>query len=334
MRDCVAIVGCGLVGRAWAICFARGGYQVALWDSAPRAVSAALAFVEQALPELESLGLLDGASAAVVRARVAPAESLAQALAGARHVQESTPEAVETKRAVFAELDRLTPEDVVLASSTSALLPSSFTEGLAGRHRCLVAHPINPPYLVPAVEVVPAPWTDAAVCERTRSLLQGVGQAPIVMQREIDGFVMNRLQGALLQEAFRLVGEGYASAEDVDIGVRDGLGLRWSFMGPFETIDLNAPGGVADYVARYEALYRRLWETQQHRVPWAGPLTERIESERDALLARSRLAQRQLWRDRRLMALAAHKRAAMRSGDAAGGDPKSSHTDDTHDIHD
>jgi L-gulonate 3-dehydrogenase len=171
-------------------------------------------------------------------------------------------------------------------------------------------HPINPPYLVPAAEVVPAPWTDPSVVERTREFLVAAGHAPIVMKREVDGFVMNRLQGALLQEAFRLVEEGYASVEDVDIGIRDGLALRWSFMGPFETIDLNAPGGVRDYVERYEPLYARMHASQQRMADWKGELLDAIEADRRAKLPKDRLVERQVWRDRRLMALAAHKHRA------------------------
>ena len=152
----------------------------------------------------------------------------------------------------------MAPADAVLASSTSALLPSSFTEDLDGRHRCLVVHPINPPYLIPAVEIVPSPWTDAGTMERTTAVMMQGRPCAHRDEAELDGFVMNRLQGALLEEAFRLVADGYASVEDVDIGVRDGLALRWSFMGPFETIDLNAPGGVRDYVERYQGIYERL----------------------------------------------------------------------------
>ena len=163
---------------------------------------------------------------------------------------------------------------------------------------------------MPAVEIVPAPWTDAAAVERTRRLMAEAGHAPMVLRREIDGFVVNRLQGALLQEAFRLVADGDASVEDVDIAIREGLALRWSFMGPFETIDLNAPGGVRDYVARYHGIYDRLFEQQTRRADWEGPAIDTIEDERQARLARGDLAKRAAWRDRRLMALAAHKRAA------------------------
>jgi 3-hydroxyacyl-CoA dehydrogenase len=283
---------------------------VALHDAVAGAAAAALGFVDSVLADLHRNGLLGGHEPGAVRGRIKVAETLAGALRDAVHVQENTPERLDSKIAVFRELDRLAAPATVLASSTSGLLPSSFTETLPGRARCLVVHPINPPYLIPAVEVVPAPWTDAAVLERVGAFMRSAGHAPIMMKKELDGFVMNRLQGALLQEAFRLVAEGYASTADVDIGIRDGLGLRWSFMGPFETIDLNAPAGVADYIARYEGMYQTLWRTQQHIVPWAGDLAGQVEAERREQLPATQLAERAGWRDRRLMALVAHKRDA------------------------
>ena len=305
----IALVGMGLVGRAWAISFARAGHDVLLWDEKPDAVDEALRFADEILPDLAANELLGDAPAAV-RARMRRAATLEEALDGVSHVQESTPEDVGVKRHVFARLDALAPAGAVLASSTSAILPSRFTEALPGRGRALVVHPINPPYLIPAVEVVPAPWTDAAVVERTAALMKSAGHAPIVMKREIDGFLMNRLQGALLEEAFRLVAEGYASVEDVDIGIRDGLALRWSFMGPFETIDLNAPGGVRDYAKRYQRIYEQIFPSSQWRADWSGPVMDVIEADRRKRLPADRLAERQAWRDRRLMALAAQKRRA------------------------
>ncbi len=306
----IALVGLGLVGRAWAVSFARAGHEVAIWDERPEAIDHALAFVNKVLPELDAGDLLSGEAPLVVRSRMRRAGSLEEALEGASHVQENTPEDVETKRRVFAELDRLAESETVLASSTSATLLSHFTEELAGRSRCIVAHPINPPYLIPAVEVIPAPWTDAQVIERTASLLRAAGHAPIVLKREIDGFVVNRLQGALLEEAFRLVAEGFASPDDVDVALRDGLALRWSFMGPFETIDLNAPGGVRDYAERYQPIYARIFPSTQWRADWSGPAMDVIEAERRKRLPAASLDERAAWRDRRLMALAAHKRRA------------------------
>lgn len=306
----VAIVGSGFIGRAWAISYARAGNDVVLWDRDGDAPAKALDYIDGVLGTLDENGLLNGNSPADVRARMSAAGTLEDALDGADHVQENTPEVVEVKREIYTRLDALAGPDTVLASSTSGILPSAFTEHLEGRARCLIVHPINPPYLVPAVEVVPAPWTDPAVVARTRDFLIAAGHAPIVMKKEIDGFVMNRMQGALLQEAFRLVEEGYASVEDVDIGIRDGLALRWSFMGPFETIDLNAPGGVRDYVERYHPLFTRMHETQQHMADWKGGLLDGIEADRRKKLPKDKLVERQVWRDRRLMALAAHKRRA------------------------
>lgn len=307
-----AIVGAGFIGRAWAISFARAGHEVALWDQDGEAPGKALAYIDSLLPELAKLDLLNGNSTEQVRARMHGVASLEEALADADYVQENTPEILEVKRAIYALLDQMAKPDAILASSTSALLPSRFTDHLAGRARCIVVHPLNPPYLIPAAEVVPAPWTDPAIVTRTAELLRAAGHAPIVMKRELDGFVMNRLQGALLEEAFRLVAGGHASVEDVDIGIREGLALRWSFMGPFETIDLNAPGGVRDYVERYESIYRRLQPSMRERADWGGPVLKEIEAERRKRLPATQLQQRQAWRDRHLMALAAHKRRAAK----------------------
>ncbi|WP_340118226.1 3-hydroxyacyl-CoA dehydrogenase [Pelagibius sp. 7325] len=308
----IAIIGSGLIGRAWAISFARAGYEISLYDEVAGAAERAIAFARDMAAPLEAEGLLEGQSADALAARIKPAGSLEAALEGAIHVQENTPEDVAVKQRVFAEMDAVAAPETVLASSTSAILPSQFTGHLKGRARCLVMHPINPPYLVPAVEIVPAPWTDPAATEKARQLAIASGQAPIMMKREIDGFVMNRLQGALLEEAFRLVADGYASVEDVDVGIREGLALRWSFMGPFETIDLNAPGGVKDYCERYQQLYSRLFGSMQHRVDWTGEVLQTVEKERRAKLAAADLPERHQWRDRRLMALAVHKRKAAK----------------------
>ena len=307
----IAIVGSGLVGRSWAISFARAGHDAFLWDSQPGAAGAAIGYIREILPDLQANDLLRGSAPDEILARLHLAGTLEEALDGAVHAQESTPEDLAVKRQVFAMLDAAAAPETVLASSTSALLPSLFSEGLKGQDRCLVAHPINPPYIIPATEVVPAPWTRPDVVERTAELLRSIGHAPIVMKKELDGFLINRLQGALLHEAFRLVAEGYAGTEDIDACLREGLALRWSFMGPFETIDLNAPGGVRDYVARYGPAFARMAEGAKP-IAWSGALLDQVEAERRAQLPAAALAARQAWRDRRLMALAAHKQKAER----------------------
>src|SRR5262245_1631834 len=303
----IAIIGAGLIGRAWAMVFARAGHAVTIWDNEPSAVQSALPLIEEALREQEQVGLI-GEDPKQVRARIAAAATLDAALADADYVQENTAERVDVKKQVYAHMDAAAGPACILASSTSTIPTSVFSEGLAGRHRCIVAHPVNPPHVVPIVELCPAPWTGPDVIASARALHQKVGQVPIVMNKEIQGFILNRLQAALLMEAWRLVGEGYVSAEDLDKTIKDGLGLRWSFMGPFETIDLNAPGGVRDYAARYGQVLYEQCAGVQHK-PWDDSLISKIEAERRKIMPQAKHAQREAWRDRQLMALIAHKRA-------------------------
>lgn len=307
-----AVIGAGLIGRSWAMVFARAGWHVALHDPVAGVAGRALDLIGPALAEQARYGLVHDPSAALARIAVAPA--LADALADAALAQECGPERIETKLEVFAELDRLAGATTILASSTSAIVASRFTEGLTGRGRCLIAHPVNPPHLVPLVELCPAPWTDPATVERARAIYAAVGQVPILVKREVEGFVLNRLQGALLAEAFRLVGEGVVSPEDCDRTVKDGLGLRWSFLGPFETIELNAPGGIADYCARYTGFYRRLSADPARPEVWDQPNVAAILAQWHAPLTPEQHAAQEAGRDRRLAALRAHKADETRPG--------------------
>ncbi len=304
----IAIVGSGLIGRAWATIFASHGFDVALHDVVAGAAEAARTHIAGNLGELEEHGLVQDPAGALARIRVA--SGLADALEGAGFVQENGPETVEAKRALFAEMDAFARPDAILASSTSFIMASVFSEGLKGRHRCLVGHPVNPPHLVPIVEIAPAPWTDAAVVARARALYEKAGQVPIVLRQEKAGFVLNRLQAVLLAEAFRLVGEGVASAEDVDKTIRDGLGLRWSFMGPFETIELNAPGGIPDYCARYGASLAQMQPQAGASDPFGEETVAKVMSEWPGTQSAERVAALSRWRDSRLAALQAHKRAS------------------------
>jgi len=303
----IAIIGAGLIGRAWATVFARAGHPVVMWDNDPAAVPRALKLIENGLKELKSFGLIDEAPATVA-ARLSGAPTLADAVRDADYVQENTAENLEIKQAVYRQLDAAARPACILASSTSTIETSRFAAGLPGRHRCLVAHPVNPPHVVPIVEISPAPFTSPEVVDRTRALHQKVGQVPILVKREVEGFILNRLQAALLNEAWRLVKEDYVSVEDLDKTIKDGLGLRWAFMGPFETIDLNAPGGVPDYAARYGPKLHGMMKDVRYE-PWDSTLVAKVEAERRKLMAQAKHAEREAWRDRRLMALIAHKRA-------------------------
>ncbi|MEE7460951.1 MULTISPECIES: 3-hydroxyacyl-CoA dehydrogenase [Methylobacterium] len=302
MTESVAIVGAGLIGRAWAMIFARAGWDVRLFDPAAGVAEAAIPLCAEGLRTLAANDLCaDPAGAA---ARIRAAGTLAAALDGVAFVQENGPERLEVKRSLFADLDAATPREAVIASSSSAIRCSLFTEDLPGRARCLVGHPVNPPHLIPLVEISGAPWTAPEALARARQVYEQIGQVPITVLKEIEGFILNRLQGALLAEAFRLASEGYVTPQDLDKTVADGLGLRWSFMGPFETIELNAPGGIADYCARYTGFYKSLAADPAPPSVYEAPATE-------AILAKwqppTDLPARMNRRDARLAALRAHK---------------------------
>lgn len=301
----VAIVGVGLIGRAWAAIFARAGWNVRLTDPHALTLEAAPKLIFDELRALNRHGLADDPEGAM--ARISVASSLADAVKDVAFVQENGPEKIEDKIALFTELDRLTAPDTILASSTSAIVASRFTENLKGRARCLVGHPVNPPHLVPLVELCGAPWTSPEVVARAREIYRAIGQVPVTVNKEINGFVLNRLQGALLAEAFRLVGEGYVSAEDLDHTVKDGLGLRWSFLGPFETIELNAPGGIPDYCARYTGFYKELAAAAAGPEVYQSPNVDRVIAAWPHQPTPERIATLTGRRNERLAALVAHK---------------------------
>lgn len=307
----VGVIGVGLIGRAWANVFARAGWDVRLWDPDAAALATAPKLIEEALHDVAKHGLAkDPAGAAK---RVSTAATLEAAVQDTELVQENGPERVETKVELFARLDAAAAPSTILASSSSAIVASRFTEQLKGRARCLIAHPVNPPHVVPIVELCGAPWTSADTIQRARAIYENVGQVPIEVKKEIDGFILNRMQGVLLSEAMRLVGEGFVSAEDLDKTIRDGLGLRWAFMGPFETIELNAPGGIPDYCARYgETLYRTSARPVAPEV-WGKENINRAVESWGRTPSQEAILDKQRWRDDRIAALVAHKNEQPKS---------------------
>ena len=303
----IGLIGVGLIGRAWANVFSRAGWDVKAWDANPDAIAAAPRLIADSLHDLARHGLVkdpDGAAK-----RVQAVATLEEAVASVDFVQESGPETIEAKLAIWQRLDTAAAPATILVSSSSAIVASRFTEALKGRARCLIAHPVNPPHVVPIVELSPAPWTSPDVVRRARAIYESVGQVPMELKKEIDGFILNRMQAVLLSEAFRLVGEGYCTAEDLDKTIAHGLGLRWSFMGPFETIEMNAPGGIPDYCARFSKTMAGLASR-----PYSGDQFEpdnvaRVMASWGRTPTADAVAQKSRWRDDRLAALVAHKQA-------------------------
>lgn len=310
MKGHIAVVGAGLVGSGWALVFARAGYPVRAYDPSADVRDTILPWASGSLGELEKAGLVTDPKA--ILSRIEVVESLRDAVLGAVYVQESVFETVTAKCEVSLDIGTLLDAETFVGSSSSGIPASKFTADCKNRERFLVAHPVNPPHLVPVVELVPAPWTSATAVEQVSNLMHKVGQVPVRLNREIDGFVLNRLQGVLLNEAWALYEDGVASLADIDATIAHGLGLRWSFMGPFETIDLNAPGGIEDYASRLRDLYAGM--TRQPTGPWSDGVISQAARERRSLLPAEDLAAKRVWRDAVLGRLAAFKKSEGLAG--------------------
>jgi 3-hydroxyacyl-CoA dehydrogenase len=307
----VAVVGTGLVGAGWAISFARAGAHVRLYDAEPGAAEHARLWIGFQLNDMADLGLVEAPAAISERISLSP--TLEHALDGAAYVQESIFEDLALKRELYARIDTLLDQAAIVGSSTSGIPASAFATDLDIASRVLIVHPVNPPHLVPVVELVPSPSTAPAVTKWAAQLMDALGMSIVHVRKEIEGFVLNRLQGALLREAWALVEEGVASCAEVDATVRDGLGWRWSFMGPFETIDLNAAGGVADYARRLGPLYLSIDRSREHSNSWSPELIAEVERQCRAAMPLEQLAERRAWRDRQLMQIAARRAGRDRS---------------------
>jgi len=297
----VAIVGAGIIGCSWAMVWARSGHTVAIYDADSATRERALNTLAAYEEDLNRVGMTVPDNAL---GRVQIASTLADAVGDADYVQESVPENIDVKRALFAELDSLALPSAILASSTSALGMSRFTETLTGRGRCVIVHPATPPHMMPVTEIVPSPWTDRAVVERIFTLMESLGQTPVLVKKEVAGFAMNRMQGALLIEMFRLIEDGVISADHADKLISDGFGLRWAFLGPLEGVDLNAPGGIADYLHRFGHMFDNM--AKEERVP--GPVLNQkliatLDAEMRAKLPLEDIEAKRSWRNQRMAAL-------------------------------
>src|SRR6201998_1606455 len=233
----IAIIGTGVIGASWASLFLAKGLEVVATDVAPNAEAALRRFVESAWPALKRLGLAPGASPSNLKSNA----GLAEAVKGADLVQENGPERIDFKKKLYGQLDELLPPDVIIASSSSGLTMSEIQSGAASHpERCVIAHPFNPPHLVPLVEIVGGAKTSEATIGRAAEFYTSIGQRTVRLNKEMPGHVANRLQAALAREVYHLVAEGVVSAADVDTALCWGPGLRWGVMG---NMMLNHLGG-------------------------------------------------------------------------------------------
>lgn len=249
----VAIVGHGIIGSSWALVFARAGMLVRVWARDEERRVRAKRAIEATMAPLAGTSL-QGDSGTLER--ISFHQDIGDAVRGAIHVQESVPEHIDTKHETLAAIERTATPDCTIGSSTSGIMPSVLGAMLQNPERFVVVHPLTPPHLIPITEVCAGPQTSKDTIDRTMSMLRAVGQHPILLQAEIAGFALNRILGALLNECFFLIKDGVLRVSDVDALFTEGFGLRWSVIGPLAAMDLNAPGGIQDYLHRYGSIFR------------------------------------------------------------------------------
>jgi L-gulonate 3-dehydrogenase len=303
----VAVIGAGTIGRGWVPLFARAGMQVSVYDTLPGNRDAALEAAKHTLQHLSSLGTASSTPSDPHAALdlIHPVDSLQAALEGAQFVQESAPEDVALKREVLGQIDFFAAPDAIISTSCSSLDPSKIFASVTLPERCIVAHPFNPPHLLPLVELLVGPQTSETTLEATYALMKRLGQSPVILRKFVPGYVVNRLQAALINEAISLVGQGVIGPSDLDLCVTESLGRRWAFMGPFETMDLNADDGVQGYARRFRDGYAEIGADLDSDQPWSDQALSAIIASRRAELPLENLKARREWRDRLLLKMLA-----------------------------
>jgi 3-hydroxyacyl-CoA dehydrogenase len=254
----VAIIGTGVIGASWAALFLAKGIDVVATDIAPDAEAALRRFVDTAWPALERLGLTPGASPL----RLVFTPDLPEAVKGAGLVQENGPERIDFKKRLYGQLDELLPPEVVIASSSSGLTMSEIQSGCPVHpERCVIAHPFNPPHLIPLVEIVGGAKTSEMTIQRAIGFYTALGKRTVRLHKEVPGHVANRLQAALAREVYHLVGEGVVSVADVDTAVCWGPGLRWGIMGQVLLNHLGGgQGGMEHFLQQFTSPMTAWWK--------------------------------------------------------------------------
>ena len=255
----IAIIGTGVIGASWTALFLAKGLEVVATDVAPNAEAALREFVDNAWPALQRLGLSPKAS----RSNLKFTADLDQAVAGADLVQENGPERIDFKQKLYGQLDGLLASDVIVASSSSGLTMSEIQLGAQSHpERCVIAHPFNPPHLIPLVEIVGGARTSEETIRRAAEFYTSIGQRTVRLNKEMPGHVANRLQAALAREVYYLVSEGVVSAADVDTALSWGPGLRWGIMGNLVLNHLGGgPGGIEHFFQQFSGPMTAWWKT-------------------------------------------------------------------------
>ncbi|MGB9441878.1 MAG: 3-hydroxyacyl-CoA dehydrogenase NAD-binding domain-containing protein [Desulfobacterales bacterium] len=298
----VACVGAGLIGQGWATLFAAAGYAVTLQDVSDAKLKGAIDQVSLNLRLLADNGRLYHGTAAGAAKNIRTTLSLLEAVKGVDFVLESVPDNYATKKTVFKEMDALAPGDTILASSSSGLLMSEIQTAVTRPGRCVLVHPFLPVHLLPLVEVVGGDQTDPETVDITCSLMKNIGKTPVRLKKEVSGYIVNRLQAAILREAVDLVATGVASAEEVDQAFCNGMGMRDPFIGPLLRAYL-AGDGIENFVEHYAESYRLRWDSMATWNTISSSVQERlVDSVNEMPIVRENSLEKiKTWRDRMLI---------------------------------
>ncbi len=295
----IAVLGTGTIGASWATYFLARGYDVVAWDPAEGWRERLAGFIENAMPQLETIGLASGRPGSL-----STADTPEAAVAGADFVQENATERAAIKKALYARIDASLGENAILATSTSGLILSDLVEGIASAPRFVVGHPFNPPHLIPLVEIVASRMTDPAAAEWAHGFYAHIGKHPIHVRKEVPGHLANRLQAALWREAFSALASGLASLEDIDAAISQGPGLRYALMGPNMIFNLTGgKGGIRASVEQFGPPMESWWATMQDTPRFDDDLKQRLFTGIDAAMKGRSMADVEEERDRRLVAL-------------------------------
>lgn len=299
----VACVGSGLVGQGWATLFAVNGYDVTMHDLTEEVLEGAVKRVRRHIRFFEEADLCHDAEDAL--SRIETTTSLAEAVSDADYVQESIYESYDDKKVIFEEMDRVAPGEAIIASSTSGLLMTEIQRAMELHpERSIVAHPWNPVHLVPLVELSPGELTSPSTIERTYAIMESIGKVPVVLKKEVPGFIANRLSAALWREALDLVDRGVATVEDVDKAVRAGPGIRWAIMGPYLTYHLGGGAGGIEYLMRHIGTKKAAWlETMAKWTITPESAMKKAIQGVEEMVGDKTLRELESWRDEHLLAL-------------------------------
>ena len=298
----VACVGSGLIGQGWATLFAAAGYAVTMQDLSNDKLKDAGEQVNLNLRLLEDNGRLHHETAAGAYKHIRTTLSLAEAVKGAFFVMESVPDTYSAKKTVFKEMDALAPGDTILASSSSGLLMSEIQTAVTRPERCVLVHPFLPVHLLPLAEVVGGDQTAPETVDITCRLMEKIGKTPVRLKKEVSGYIVNRLQAAILREAVDLVANGVASAEEVDQAFCTGIGMRDPFIGPLLRAYL-AGDGIENFVANYSESYRLRWESMAAWDTMSSSVRETLVKSVNEMpiVRKNSLEKIKNWRDKMLM---------------------------------